>query len=161
MTTRKLEALKKLKSWIQLDGDYSRLCQFSWRHNRDTAAVFNYPVIIDKYDQNSLETAIDEMVLEDPKKKCNNLYGSGKSPTRKTLSSLGLTPNGYFDIVAIHKGVPVYAFNLVDPNSKQKVSSQSLTGDYIMLEVYTIWIEDILQMGNESPPPELKVQRVI
>ena len=159
--TRKLEALKKLKSWIQLDGDCGHLCQFSWRHNRNTAAFFNYPIIIDKHNQNSLETAVDEMVLEDPKKKCNNLYGIGRSPTRKTLSSLCITPNGYFDIVAIHKGVPVYAFNLVDRNSKRKVSSQCLTGDSMMLEVYNILIEDVLQTGSEAPPPELKAQRVI
>ena len=160
--TRKLEALKKLKSWIQLDGDYGRLCQFSWRHNRNTAAFFNYPIIIDKHNQNSLETAVDEMILEDPKKRCNNLYGCGKSPSRKTLSSLGITPNGYFDIVATHKGVPIYAFNLVDRDGCHKVSSsQSLTGVYIILEVYNVLIEDVLQMGSEAPPPELKVQRVI
>ena len=118
-------------------------------------------LFIEKYKQNSLETAVDEMVLEDPKKKCNNLYGSGKSPSRRTLSSLGLTPSGYFDIVAIHKGVPVYAFNLVDRNSKRKVSSQCSTGDYMMLEVYNILVEDVLQMGSEAPPPELKVHQVI
>ena len=74
---------------------------------------------------------------------------------------MGITASGYFDVVATHKGVPLYAFNLVDRENGHKVPSQSLTGVYIILEVYNISIEDVLQTGSEAPPPELKVERVI
>jgi hypothetical protein len=96
-------ALNKLKEWIEHNDDYGKLCQFSWRHNRKRPAFYNYP-IIQVEDDNSLDTTIDELISGK----------SGYTPSDEKLYKNNIPIYAYFDMVAIHKGKPIYCFKLVD-----------------------------------------------
>lgn len=116
---RKL-ALDKLKQWVKCDDDYGSLCQFSWRHNRKTPAFFNYPIIKTEY-ETSLDTTVDEIVVGK----------HGYVPSDKKLYDLNIPVYGYFDMVVIHKGIPVYCFKLID-------TDEVLTEDNVnALDIYT------------------------
>jgi hypothetical protein len=148
MENKYSKALSRIKSWIEHDGDYGKLCQFTWRHNRAYPAFFDYPVF--RTHTSTLNLSVDEVILNDKAEEC---YGI--SPSDKYLNDMNIYISDHFDIVAVHKGLPRYCFQLTDatnPSWDYETLNfyKMMTKDNDNLEIHYLNIDDILEL-NQKP----------
>lgn len=145
-------ALERLKQWIDCNyEDCGSLCQFNWRHNRDLPMFYKYPVFR-RHNTSTLETSVDEMISAGRRKYCY-----GYSPSPEHLDRLKIHVGEQFDLVAIHKGMPLYAFKIVKELDKEEPFDDDtierykmLAGDNINLQIYYI-DEDYIHSLKERP----------
>jgi hypothetical protein len=125
-------AIKNIRSWIWSGYGFGSLCNLKWRHNRQTPIFFNYPVISEP---SSLEDSFDEI--------CDN----------ETHIKVSIIER--LDFLAIHKGMPVYGFKLM--NGKQTIDPvtrelyQSLTAENHRLEIYYLDV-NLISRYKRKPP---------
>lgn len=147
MENRRVKALSRIKSWIEHDGDYGRLCQFTWRHNRVHPIFFDYPIF--RTHTSTLNLSVDEVILNSEAEDC---YGI--SPTDKYLHDMNIYIFDHFDLVAVHKGVPRYCFQIVDATNpswdyETLTFYRMMTRDNDNVEIHYLVIDDILEQNHK------------
>ena len=93
----------------------------------------------DIYSKDSDDDSDDESVYR---------FNYGNIATPENLVNMKVDVKGYFDIVAIHTGIPKYCFNIVyDPTPFDAETFnlyKDMAKDNDMLKIYHIRIDDIL-----------------
>ena len=163
-------AIDRLKSWIVNEYGCGKLCQFKWHHNRAEPVFFNYPIYVDGYD-NTLSRSVDEPLDsngdfyskdsdDDSDDESVYRFNYGNIATPENLVNIEVDVKGYFDIVAIHTGIPTYCFNVVYDLTPLDAETFNLYKDMAkengMLNIYHIRIDDILYYKRR--PVKLKAK---
>lgn len=154
-----LKAKEVLCEWLNdgIPDDYRGIGEFTYRSCREKGAFAEYPIV--KVDEtSSWNISIDELVTPDDDDEYSVIV-PGYIPTYSQCVNIHkIYPVAIVDIVCIHKGTPIFGFEVCHkhPVPSEKVDKLVKFGVTDIYEVSAEWI-----LNQTSKPAEIKYIRQV